>query len=195
MDTNGTRPPAIASGGPLRLEAAGSSVAACLFQRVMARPGGLLRSYRSDGQHRCTSYSAAWSRSGAIAALLARNGARPGRHVVILADDVVDFTPAYWACLRGGHVAIALMDAAREAIHRSEGAFNDIIAALEAPIFLIDDSFAELIGAHRGSQNTPLSVTAPGTKRPRVPSWFHQAICARCRHASGAGGQLAVPAG
>jgi acyl-CoA synthetase (AMP-forming)/AMP-acid ligase II/acyl carrier protein len=149
LDTNGTRPPAIASGGPLRLEAAGSSVAACLFQRVMARPGGLLRSYRSDGQHRCTSYSAAWSRSGAIAALLARNGARPGRHVVILADDVVDFTPAYWACLRGGHVAIALMDAAREAIHRSEGAFNDIIAALEAPIFLIDDSFAELIGAHR----------------------------------------------
>ena len=47
-----------------------------------------------------------WQRSAAIAGGLIAAGITKGRPVVLLIRDVVDFLPAFWACLRTGGMAV-----------------------------------------------------------------------------------------
>src|ERR1700688_1535377 len=90
--------------GPPLLIAPGTpeNVTANLAARVAQRPDGIIRSYGLAGLERSQSYTETWHRSGRILAGMGEFGIAPGQIVVLLIDDVVDFVPAYWACVRGG---------------------------------------------------------------------------------------------
>lgn len=130
--------------------------AAGILQRVLARPQGALHSFRRNGRHRTASYATLWHRSGAVLTMLDSFGAKPGQPVVLLADDIIDFAPAFWACLRGGFMGVALMHAARDQIHRRDPAFAQMVQSLGRPIILADDVFADLSSEHPDDFSDPL---------------------------------------
>src|SRR6185312_3156293 len=68
--------PAISCGEPIVLDTEEpKSLAQRIFDRVSAKPDGIIRSYRLQGNHRTQTYEALWKRSGDIAAPL-MNAAR-----------------------------------------------------------------------------------------------------------------------
>lgn len=123
--------------------------------RVASKPGGLIRSFRDDGRHLTRTYLWLWEQAGHVAAALASAGAKPGDAVVILVEEVTDFAPAFWGSLLGGFVPVALMNAAREAAFRGDGAFGQALGTLNRPFFLLDEFFAAL----------PLRHAAPPPER------------------------------
>jgi len=145
-----TRPsPAMCSGGEIALASAQPpDLVGRLAERVAARPDGVIRSYSLDGHHRATTRAALWQNAGDIAAALALAGARPGSIVVLLIEDVLDFIPAFWACWRGGFIAVPLMSAAKDKIYRGDRAFADALSLLPDPFVLVDAAFAALFERH-----------------------------------------------
>ena len=135
--------PSLASGGPLApVEPGPRSLAQRLAGRVDARPRGIVRSYRGDGSKAARSHAALWREAGDVAAALTVDGVAPASFVVILADDILEFLPAVWGCLRGGFVPVALMAAARDAIVNGDEAFTRLLSRLRSPAILADDHFA-----------------------------------------------------
>ena len=138
--------PAISCGESIVLDTEEpKSLAQRIFDRVSAKPDGIIRSYRPQGNHRTQTYEALWKRSGDIVAALDSAGAGPSSMVVVLTEDILDFLPAFWACLRGGFIAVPLMNAARDAIYRNDHVFDDALSLLTSPFLLIDDVFAVLV--------------------------------------------------
>jgi acyl-coenzyme A synthetase/AMP-(fatty) acid ligase/acyl carrier protein len=138
--------PAIAYGPPLALSPrTPTSVAAAIASRIAQRPDGIIRTYSLDGDDRVQSYEELWRRSGSIVTGLRKFCRHPGETIVLLIEDAVDFVPAFWACIRGGFVAVPLMSAAREAFHQRRG--GNLLAALDRLSninILADETFAEL---------------------------------------------------
>src|SRR5262245_12899894 len=139
-------PPAIAVGPVLkRAQGLPSTVAASLAERVASCPDGVLWTYDPVGNHRSQTHSQAWQRSGAIAAALQQLGGRAGQPVVLVIRDVVDFVPAFWACLRGGFVSVPLNGVAEEAL-QTDGhtPLRNMLERLNYPILLFDEHFHRL---------------------------------------------------
>ncbi len=137
--------PALANGGPIVLDAEEPrNLAKRIWQRVAEKPDGVVRSYREDGNHKTQSRVALWQRSADIAAALARAGAKPATAVVILSDDILDFLPAFWACIRGGFLAVPLMSAAKDASYRGQADFDAALSLLQGCFVLADDAFVAL---------------------------------------------------
>jgi acyl-CoA synthetase (AMP-forming)/AMP-acid ligase II/acyl carrier protein len=131
-------------------------VAAALAGRIAQWSDGIIRTYRADGAGRAQTYRELWRRSGCIEAGL-RNFCRyPGDTVVLLIEDAVDFAPAFWACIRGGFVAVPLMSAAREALHQRRGdALREALNRLSNINILADEKFAELAEVLRCDRGLP----------------------------------------
>lgn len=164
-----TRPsPASCSGGEIALlSAEPSDLVGRLAERVAAKPDGIIRSYSLDGNHRTQSRAALWQRAADIAAALSRAGAEPGSIVVILVEDILDFIPAFWGCLRGGFIAVPLMSAAKDKLYRDDRAFEDALSLLPDPLILIDAPFAEVFERHAAAlpgPALPLSAVSAGTQ-------------------------------
>lgn len=134
----------IAHGANLELfPDAPATVCGTLAARIAENPDGVLRTHRIDGNHRAQSYRQVWRRSAHIAAGLRRLDLKAGRPVVLLIEDQLDFTPAFWACLRGGLLAVPLGSAAREAGgERGEAAFREMLSLLHDPIVVADEHFS-----------------------------------------------------
>src|SRR6202034_1245596 len=141
--------PAIARGQCLaRIPGTPSNLAAAIAARVAEWPHGVVRTYSLAGNDRSASYQELWRRSGRIAAGLWKLCPHSGAAVVLLIEDAVDFIPAFWACIRGGFIAVPLMSAAREAFRQSPG--DTLRAALDrlASIHILaDETFAEVAAA------------------------------------------------
>lgn len=119
-------------------------LAEVIARRVEAKPDAVIRSYGDDGRHQAQTRAQLWRRAGDVAAALQAAGSGPGAHVVILADDVLDFVPSFWACLRSAAIPVALMNAAKGAAHRGEPGFAEAVGLLQDPLFVVDDVFAAL---------------------------------------------------
>jgi acyl-CoA synthetase (AMP-forming)/AMP-acid ligase II/acyl carrier protein len=149
--------------GPPLLIAPGTpeSVAANLAARVAQRPDGIIRSYGLAGLGRSQSYAETWHRSGRILAGMGEFGIAPGQIVVLLIDDVVDFVPAYWACVRGGFIVAPLVSAARDR-QRSRNALGQALNRLSNAILVADEAFAAVATDHarrRGLRVLPLRIS------------------------------------
>ena len=141
---------ALSPGTPLR-------VADALAHRVTRCPNGIIRSYRVNSPSRSDTYENLWRRAGAIATGLVEFGVRPRDTVVLLIDDVVDFVPAFWACIRAGFIVAPLMSVASEAFHLRRGdAFRAVLNRLTCTTILTDEKFAEIAGALRDERGLPL---------------------------------------
>ncbi len=116
-----------------------------IASRVASKPDGVIRSYREDGRHQARSRAWLWRQAGDIATALCAAGAVPATPVVILAEDILDFVPSFWGCLRAAAIPVALMNAAKEAAHRDEPAFGEALGLLDEPIFIVDEYFADLL--------------------------------------------------
>jgi acyl-CoA synthetase (AMP-forming)/AMP-acid ligase II len=138
-----------------------------ISDRVTIKPDGIIRSYAIDGLHRTDTYSSLWRRAGDIAAALASAGAKPSCSVVILVEDIVDFLPAFWACLRGGFIAIALTSAAKDFLYRDEEVFGTALGLLSNRFFLVDGFFE---GATKLSETFSGPFVALSAVGP-APSW------------------------
>ncbi len=135
-----------ACGGNIVLQGESStSLASRIASRVAAKPDGIVRSYREGGFTQARSFAALWRQAGDVAAALAAAGAVPSSPVVILADDILDFLPAVWACVRGGFVPAALMSAARGAVFHGDNGFQQLVSSLADPVIAADDHFATLL--------------------------------------------------
>ena len=115
-----------------------TNILAYVSERVSATPGGLVRSFERAGHHRVDSCLDLWKRSGAIASTIARAGISPGSPIVIVADRIGDFLPAFWACLRADTIAVPLTTLARTAVAGSDGSFDEALVNLESPCVIID---------------------------------------------------------
>jgi len=124
-----------------------NTVAANLAARVAQRPDGVIRNYGLAGLERSQSYAEMWHRSGHILAAMREFGIAPGQIVVLLIDDVVDFVPAYWACVRGGFIVAPLVSAARDR-QRSRGALEQALSRLSNAILVADEVFAAVATDH-----------------------------------------------
>ena len=138
--------PAVACGSTLKLPPdTPTDVSAALADRIAQRPNGVIRTYSLDGNHRVESYQALWRRSASIANGLRKFCRRPGGPIVLLIEDAVDFAPAYWACIRGGFIAVPLVNVAREALYqRRGGPLREALNRLNNVSILADEKFAEL---------------------------------------------------
>jgi acyl-CoA synthetase (AMP-forming)/AMP-acid ligase II/acyl carrier protein len=138
------------------------TVAANLAVRVAERPDGIIRSYGAAGTERSQSYAETWRRAGSILAGMRAFGVAPGRVVVLLIEDVVDFVPAYWACIRGGFVVAPLMSVARDrSQQRSPSALGLVLNRLDEAAILTDDAFAAIAATEateRGFGVLPLRI-------------------------------------
>ena len=148
------------------------SLAQRIAERVEARPDGVIRSYRGDGVHQARSRAALWRQAGDVAAALtaaAAAGTVPASFVVVLAEDILDFLPSVWGCLRGGFVPVALMGVARDA---RSGAFDALVASLGDPVIIVDDMFKGLIARMArppSGRVVPLASVTPVAAWPDVP--------------------------
>jgi acyl-CoA synthetase (AMP-forming)/AMP-acid ligase II/thioesterase domain-containing protein/SAM-dependent methyltransferase/acyl carrier protein len=133
---------------------------------------GVLATYELDGSQRSKSYGELWQRSARIAAGLQCLGVQADRPVVLLTQDILDFVPAFWACLRGGFIAVPLCSAAMDALHEQGGAMvRGALALLHRPILLADHHFlplAERLGQDDGRTVIALAETEmqTGSLRP-----------------------------
>ncbi len=138
--------PAITDGGPLSLAAeAQTTLSEAIATRIAKCPDGVVRSYGAAGTLRQDTYRGLWQRAGSIAAELASRGVPPGRPVVLLLDDVADFAASFWACVRGGFIAVPLNGAAQDTLRNSENTtFRDVLRKLKAATILTDARFESL---------------------------------------------------
>src|ERR1700722_971814 len=140
---------AVATGPDLALSSdAPATIAATIAARVAECPGGLFRTYSDTGNHRTESYFSAWQRSAAFAAALRDAGVHREQPVILLIDDVVDFAPAFWVCVRAGYMAVLLQSAARESLRKRGGTpLCDALIRLDDPIFVCDTYFKPIVDA------------------------------------------------
>lgn len=160
---------AFASGGDIALDSSEpASLAQRIAGRVAANPGGLVRSYRAGGVTQAESHAALWRKAGDVASALSAAGVQPGSKIVILAEDILDFLPAAWACIRGGFIPVALMSVVRNAIFERGTALDRLLSLLSDPAVLIDDHFAALTQRLPG----PLAKTViPLASVLPAPAW------------------------
>lgn len=146
MDGTSRRPsPAIAHGAKIALPAGfPHTLVGWISQRVSQNPNGVIRTYVRPGEHRSQTYMKLWETSGQIAAALHSAGVSNGGPVVILIDDIIEFLPAFWACLRAGVMAVPLMSAARAAINNDNSALEQAFSRLDHPCILADRNFEPL---------------------------------------------------
>ncbi len=142
--SNATPPSRVVSSGDESrfVEAELCNVAQGIAKRISARPNGIIRSFADDSAHRTENYISLWRRAGDIAAALTSIGATPSCQVIILVEDIVDFLPAFWACLRGGFIAVALTNVAKDFLFRDDTAFGAAVGLFDNPFFLTDDFFS-----------------------------------------------------
>ena len=163
-DARQSRKPAAGFGPPLVLvPGTPDTVAANIAARVAKRPDGVIRSFGPGGAGRSQSYADTWYRSGSMLAGMREAGIGPGKIIVLLIEDAIDFVPAYWACIRGGFVAAPLMSAARERSHqRSDNSLREALNRLNDVTVVTDESFAAIattVGQEEGLRVLPLRVT------------------------------------
>ena len=173
---------AIAHGPDVALSPnAPKTVAAALAARVVQCPDGRLRTYSVGGGHRSESYLELWQRAALIAAGLRESGVRPGCPVVLLIEDAVDFVPAFWACIRGGFIAVPLNSAAHEALQQHGGAaLRDALAKLNGPVILVDGHFerlADSLGREKGIPVISLALAEAGVRQERVDDPPADPVC------------------
>jgi len=158
-DARHPRPPAVGFGPPLVLiQGTPTTVAANLAARVAERPHGIIRSYGLGGAGRPQSYADTWYRSSSMLAGMRESGIRSGEIVVLLIDDVIDFVPAYWACIRGGFVPAPLMSVAHQ---RSSNSLLEALNRLNDATIVVDESFAAIaatVGREEGLRVLPLRI-------------------------------------
>jgi acyl-CoA synthetase (AMP-forming)/AMP-acid ligase II len=149
--------PAVTHGLPLVLPTGvAPNVPTALAHRVAQWPHGTIRTFSHGDNGPAPCYSDQWRRSGAIAAALRKFCRHSADTVVLLVEDAVDFVPAFWACIRGGYVAVPLMTAAREALHRSRsGALHEALSRLSNVNILVDESFEEFAALLRRDSGLP----------------------------------------
>ena len=150
--------PAVAEGQALALfPGSPRRMAEALAHRVAKCPNGIIRSYRVNSPSRSDTYENLWRRAGGIATGLVEFGVKPRDTIVLLIDDVVDFVPAFWACIRAGFIATPLMGVANEAFHRKRGdAFRSVLNRLSCVTILADEKFAEIASVLRDDRGLPL---------------------------------------
>ena len=108
-------------------------------------PEAKLTSLGADRGWRSATYAELWDRSARIGAGLQSLGLLSGQAVVLLTEDSLDFVPAFWACLRGGLMAVPLSSAAADASHeRGCAALREILARLDRPVLLADATYLSL---------------------------------------------------
>ncbi len=146
---------------------------------VDACPDGRLTSLGADRCWRSETYAELWHRSARIGACLQRLGLSD-RAVVLLTGDVLDFVPAFWACLRSGLMAVPLSSAAADASHeRGNVALREILARLDRPILLADPTFlhlAESLAPETGAIVVALA-TAETSTAPLQPAEPAEPAC------------------
>lgn len=121
------------------------TLAECFEWRVREWPDGRICSYRPDGADRSLGYADLWERSARIASGLLERGAETGQPVILLADDVLDFAPAFWGCVRAGSMAVPLTAIASNPIRdERDASLRRLIALLDRPIVLFGPGFEEV---------------------------------------------------
>lgn len=162
---------------------------------VDACPDGRLTSLGADRGWRSETYAELWRRSARIGAGLQSLGLLSGQAVVLLTGDVLDFVPAFWACLRSGLMAVPLSSAAADASHERGGvALREILARLSRPVLLADATFlplAESLAAETDAIAIALAAAETSTA-PLQPAEPAEPVCLIAT--SGSTGQLKLAA-
>ncbi|MEO0768693.1 MAG: amino acid adenylation domain-containing protein [Cyanobacteria bacterium J06649_4] len=82
--------------------------AAALADIVERRGQGEFVYIEADGREIVQTYQQVWKRATQVLAGLRASGLQPGMPIILLLSQNQDFTPAFWACLMGGFVAVPL---------------------------------------------------------------------------------------
>ncbi len=144
------------------------TLTASIAARVAQCAEGLLTSYGPAGSKRSRNWGDLWNRAAGIAAALHGHGVVPGRPVVLLLADVLDFVPAFWGCLRAGGIAVPLTGAAMEILpERRMAGLRDALARLDRPVILADASFGAL-AAQLADPETPAMALDDIADTPRA---------------------------
>jgi acyl-coenzyme A synthetase/AMP-(fatty) acid ligase/acyl carrier protein len=157
------------------------TVSANLAARVAERPDGSIRSYGPAGVERYASYAETWHRAGRILTGMRAYGIRLGQVVVLLIEDVVDFVPAYWACIRGGFVVAPLMSAARERSGRDAGdCLRQALKRLNNATIVADEAFAAIAGSEareQGLATLPLHIAEANDGHNHEDAFHADPLC------------------
>jgi acyl-CoA synthetase (AMP-forming)/AMP-acid ligase II len=138
-----------------------ATLTASIATRVADCPEGRLVSYGTNGARQSRTWVDLWDRAAGIAAALSAHGVTPGRPVVLLVADVLDFVPAFWGCLRAGGLAVPLTGAALEVLpERRNAALRDALARLARPVILTDGFFARLAEILAPADSPPVRLAA-----------------------------------
>jgi acyl-CoA synthetase (AMP-forming)/AMP-acid ligase II/pimeloyl-ACP methyl ester carboxylesterase/acyl carrier protein len=166
-----SRARAIAVGGALERDLhAPRTIAACLEARVAACPDGAFYSYQISGEHRSQTYQQTWQRSASIAAGLAAVGRPANSPIVLLIEDIIDFVPAFWACLRGGYFAVPLAGIATQAIREpSSTALQDVVSRFDKALILSDSVFEPV--ARRLAQSGDIAAASLASVETQRQTW------------------------
>lgn len=158
MDRRDEIPPrALARGGALtRNPALPRTLLGVIAAHVAARPERRIWSFSAQGPFPSQTHGALWHRSARLAAGLAGAGIGRGRPVVLLIRDVLDYVPAFWACLRTGAMAVPLTGrAGSRDLGRDDAPLREALIRLPAPVVLHDDTFAGWAAAATAGDGLP----------------------------------------
>jgi HEXXH motif-containing protein len=132
---------AVATGAPLP---PGGQAPARLIDAIAARlglwPDGMLWTCDEAGHPSGASYQTLWRRAEAIAAGLAARGIGTGRIVALATRSALDFTPAFWACLKLGCVILPLAGRVGSGTQGRDEPLVQILGAVEDPVLLAENA-------------------------------------------------------
>ncbi|KQT61533.1 hypothetical protein ASG52_01205 [Methylobacterium sp. Leaf456] len=162
MDHRDETPPrALARGGALtRDPALPPTLLGVIVAQLASRPERRIWSMSAAGPFPSRTHGALWDRSARLATGLAAVGAGPGRPVVLLVRDVLDFVPAFWAGLRVGATLVPLTgQAGSRELGRDDAPLRAALARLDAPVILHDDGFTDWAAVAPASGALPSGTT------------------------------------
>jgi acyl-CoA synthetase (AMP-forming)/AMP-acid ligase II len=118
-------------GAPLHLmDGAAPTLIDNIARRAAELPEGLLQNIDADGAVRGLDFAQLWRRSDVLAARLRAAGVGPGFEALLIAQDILDFVPAFWAALRVGAVVVPFTGVAKSA---EPAALAAVLARFERP--------------------------------------------------------------
>jgi len=168
--------PALSHGPRLERDAcAPKTLLACLEAKVQRYSDGQLVDYDIDGNHRVESFQSLWRRSASIASALRYAGVERSRPVVLIADDILNFVPLAWACIRAGFAFMPLNGVATAALSekRSDQLF-EILERLDRPFVILDDRFESLTAVIR--QKSEAAVIQFGSLKAPPGDWTDNVV-------------------
>ncbi|MFI3135485.1 MAG: AMP-binding protein [Methylococcaceae bacterium] len=120
-----------------------------LAHRVANNKQGRIWEFDALHGHRSFTVTELWMRSENILTNLACQGVLPGNTVLLIIDDVLNFVPAIWACLRGGFLVVPINSSAEQFLRvPQDHSLLAILKLLTPELIIIYDTYFNSVAAH-----------------------------------------------